>query len=126
MNKLTIKQERFVEEYLIDLNATQAAIRAGYSERTAKEIACENLTKPNIAEAIQKARSSMSERALVTQEMVVKGLLKEAEYMDEGSTQGARVTAWAHLGKHLGMFVDKVDQTVNGNVAHSIKVVFDD
>lgn len=108
MVKLTSKQEKFVEEYLIDLNATQAAIRAGYSANTAKEIGCENLTKPNIAEAIQKARNSMSERALVTQEMVVKGLLKEAEYMDEGSTQGARVSAWAHLGKHLGMFTDKV------------------
>ena len=45
---MTKKQKRFVEEYLIDLNATQAAIRAGYSPTTAKEIGCENLTKPNI------------------------------------------------------------------------------
>ena len=43
---MTKKQKRFVEEYLIDLNATQAAIRAGYSPATAKEIGCENLTKP--------------------------------------------------------------------------------
>ncbi len=46
---MTKKQKRFVEEYLIDLNATQAAIRAGYSPTTAKEIGCENLTKPNIS-----------------------------------------------------------------------------
>ena len=45
---MTKKQTRFIEEYLIDLNATQAAIRAGYSVDSAKEIGCENLTKPNI------------------------------------------------------------------------------
>ena len=52
MAKLTDKQRRFVEEYLIDLNATQAAIRAGYSVKTAKEIAAQNLTKLNISEYI--------------------------------------------------------------------------
>jgi phage terminase small subunit len=46
--KLTLKQEMFCREYLVDLNGTQAAIRAGYSEDTAKEIASQNLTKLNI------------------------------------------------------------------------------
>ncbi len=55
MANLTPKQQRFVEEYLIDLNATQAAIRAGYSEKTANEIGAENLAKPSIAKAIQDA-----------------------------------------------------------------------
>ena len=50
----TAKQQRFVEEYPVDFNATQAAIRAGYSERTAGSIGDENLRKPDIAEAIQK------------------------------------------------------------------------
>ena len=126
MNKLTIKQEKFVEEYLIDLNATQAAIRAGYSKSTAQQIGSENLLKPLIAEAVQKARSLMSERALVTQEMVVKGLLKEAEYMDEGSTQGARVSAWAHLGKHLGMFTEKVELSGDQNKPVRVNIKFDD
>ena len=49
---LTARQARFVEEYLIDLNATQAAIRAGYSEKTAREIAAQNLTKLNIQAAM--------------------------------------------------------------------------
>jgi phage terminase small subunit len=48
MGKLTARQERFCREYIIDLNAAQAAIRAGYSEKTAKNIGCENLTKPDI------------------------------------------------------------------------------
>lgn len=49
---LTVKQRRFCEEYLVDFNATQAAIRAGYSENSARSIGSENLTKPDIANAI--------------------------------------------------------------------------
>ena len=53
MSKLTAKQAMFCKEYLIDLNATQAAIRAGYSEKTAAVTGCENLIKPNVASEIQ-------------------------------------------------------------------------
>jgi len=60
---LTQKQRRFVDEYLIDLNATQAAIRAGYSEKTARQIAQQNLSKLDIAEAIQARREAVSKRA---------------------------------------------------------------
>ena len=49
---LNPKQQRFVAEYLVDLNATQAAIRSGYSQKTARQIATENLSKPAIAAAI--------------------------------------------------------------------------
>lgn len=111
MANLTPKQQRFVEEYLIDLNATQAAIRSGYSEKTAQQMGSENLLKPVIQKAIEDARKEVSEKALITTEMVVKGLLKEAQDNSEGSTQSARVSAWAHLGKHLGMFKDKIEHT---------------
>jgi phage terminase small subunit len=59
MKKLTPKQARFVDEYMVDLNATQAAIRAGYSKRTARVIGGENLTKPAIAEAITVAKEKL-------------------------------------------------------------------
>jgi len=72
--RLTEKQKRFVEEYLIDLNATQAAIRAGYSENTARQIGQENLTKPYIAEAIQKAMNERSERTRITADDVLREL----------------------------------------------------
>ena len=62
--RLTAKQQRFCDEYLIDLNATQAAIRAGYSEKTAKQIGQENLTKPDIREYIDK-RMKEKEAALI-------------------------------------------------------------
>lgn len=109
--KLTIKQKRFVEEYLIDFNATQACIRAGYSEHTAQAIGTENLTKPLIKAEIDRHIKSLEESALVTKEMVIKGLLNEAKVFGEGSSHSARVSAWAHLGKHLNMFNEKVELT---------------
>lgn len=74
--KLTVKQQAFVDEYLIDLNATQAAIRAGYSEKTAGSTGSENLQKPEIAEAIQKAVAKRSERTEITADNVLKELAK--------------------------------------------------
>lgn len=128
MANLTPKQQRFVEEYLIDLNATQAAIRAGYSAKTAQEIGSENLSKPMVAKAIAEAQEKLSNKAQVTVEMVVQGLLNEAKDLSEGSTQSARVSAWAHLGKHLGMFKDKIEHTGKdgGPIDLSLKVVFED
>lgn len=73
---LTKKQKLFVEEYLIDLNATQAAIRAGYSEKTAKNIGCENLAKPNIQREIQKRMKARGQRTEITQDRVLQELAK--------------------------------------------------
>lgn len=78
MSKLTAKQARFVEEYLLDLNATQAAIRAGYSERMAHSIGWENLQKPAIAEAIAAAQAARASRTEVTQDRVLAELAKIA------------------------------------------------
>lgn len=111
MANLTPKQQRFVEEYLIDLNATQAAIRAGYSEKTAQEQSSRLLSNVMVQEAVQRAKNKLSERTELTVDMVVNGLLKEAQDYAEGSTQSARVSAWAHLGKHLGMFTEKVQHS---------------
>ena len=78
MAKLTAKQKKFVEEYLIDLNATQAAIRAGYSTESAKEIGCENLTKPNVKAEIDKAIAERSRRTGINQDRVLRELAKIA------------------------------------------------
>lgn len=78
MAKLTAKQEMFVQEYLIDLNATQAAIRAGYSTATAKDIGCENLAKPNIRARIDEALAERSKRTGVNQDRVIRELARIA------------------------------------------------
>ena len=88
---LTAKQRRFVEEYLIDLNATQAAIRAGYSRKTAGQIGDENLKKPQIAAAVQAAQAERSARTQITQDRVLQELARIAFfdirklYNDDGS-----------------------------------------
>ncbi|MDF2650091.1 MAG: putative phage terminase, small subunit [Paenibacillus sp.] len=78
MAKLTAKQKKFCNEYLIDLNATQAAIRAGYSEKTAYRTGADNLRKPQIAEYIQKAMRSREKRTEITQDKVLAELAKIA------------------------------------------------
>ena len=81
MANLTPKQQRFVEEYLIDLNATQAAIRAGYSEKTAKSIGQENLTKPDIQKAIEEAQNKRQEQTQIDAAYVLRRLV-EIDQMD--------------------------------------------
>lgn len=74
--KLTAKQERFIDEYLIDLNATQAAIRAGYSEKTAYAIGNENLKKPDIQNVINEKLKSKQDATIADQEEVLRTLTK--------------------------------------------------
>jgi phage terminase small subunit len=75
---LTPKQQAFVKEYLCDLNATQAAIRAGYSVKTAKSVGAENLTKPDIDAAIQEALQKRAERTEISQDRVLEEYAKLA------------------------------------------------
>lgn len=74
MAKLTAKQQRFCDEYLVDLNATQAAIRAGYSEKTAAVIANENLRKPYIKEYIENRLAEKEKELIADQDEVMKYL----------------------------------------------------
>lgn len=74
MNKLTAKQARFVDEYLIDLNATAAAIRAGYSRASARQAAHKTLHDPLVAEAIRAAKAARAERLKIEQDDVLRPL----------------------------------------------------
>lgn len=143
---MTKKQKRFVEEYLIDLNATQAAIRAGYSPDTAGSIGNENLKKPEIRTHIGKAMAERSKRTGVNADRVVEELAKiafvnanevidpdtatirkDALPEDTAAIQSVKVKTFGEdglereikmadkikalelLGRHLGMFKDKVE-----------------
>lgn len=74
MDTLTPKQQRFCDEYLVDLNATQAALRAGYSKKTAYSIGVENLRKPEIQAEIQKRQNRLRNKLEITQEKVLREL----------------------------------------------------
>lgn len=90
---MTPKQQRFCEEYLVDLNATQAAIRAGYSAKTARRIASENLTKPDIAKRIDKLTGERSQRIGRDADDVIRRLwqIVEADVTDAFSADGLPV-----------------------------------
>lgn len=149
--KLTDKQQRFVDEYLIDLNATQAAIRAGYSVKTANEQGSQNLAKLSIQQAIAERMAERSRRTGVNQDRVVLELAKiafvkmtdivdregnikenaaeddlaciesvkykhsdtDTGYSEEREVKiASKLKALELLGKHLGMWNDKVDLNV--------------
>lgn len=104
---LTPKQEKFVLEYLVDLNSTQAAIRAGYSPNSAKQIGCENLTKHDIQVEIQRKRDEISKKTILTIEQLDEDIRFMAEaakqdplFNDKGLEVGTRVN-YAGLGKAL-------------------------
>ena len=122
---MTPKQARFVDEYLIDMNATQAAIRAGYSKRRADAIGYENLRKPEISQAIAERRAALAERAQRTVGAVMADLarvresaMQEVENPDTGvmvmvSYKDA-LRALELEGKHLGMFTERVEVAATG------------
>lgn len=101
--KLTEKQKRFCEEYLIDLNATQAAIRAGYSPKTADRTASENLRKPEVKHFLEQLMQERSERTRIKADDVLQELRKIA-YTDAKISGKEKIKALELLGKHLGLF----------------------
>jgi hypothetical protein len=101
---LTAKQAAFVREYLVDRNATQAAIRAGYSPKTAEQQGYQLLQNTSVSEALQSAEKRLSIKAEITEAEVIQGLREIAQ---TGTNESARVTAWTNLGKHIGMFKDR-------------------
>lgn len=107
LTKLTPKQERFCREYIIDFNATQAAIRAGYSKKTANQIGPANLVKLGIQETIAVLVKELQEKTGITAEQVVEELTKIAfATVKKGGMVNTKnkLTALDSLGKHLGIF----------------------
>lgn len=153
---MTKKQKRFVEEYLIDLNATQAAIRAGYSPDTAGSIGAENLKKPEIKSRIDKEMAERSRRTGINQDRVLQELARigfakitdvvdpetakiktDASDDDLACIQSIKIkpnefgterevklydkkSALVDLGKHLGLFKDKLE--LNGDMDLNITI----
>lgn len=142
MRKLTKKQKLFVCEYLVDLNATQAAIRAGYSEKTAKVIGYENLTKPDIAEAINQATEKRQEKAGIDAEWVLNQQVrvfnrcmqdevvrdKEGEELGQYKFEHTGANkALENIGKHVNVQAFNEKHTIGGDdsappIRHSVSM----
>lgn len=104
---MTPKQAAFVREYLIDLNATRAAVRAGYSVATAYSAGARLLRNVQVREALDTAQAARATRADVDADMVLAALLREACCDDGPAGKAGRIRALELLGKHLGMFKDR-------------------
>jgi phage terminase small subunit len=101
------KQKAFVREYAIDHNATQAAKRAGYSEKTAYSIGQENLKKPEIAAAVAKTEAKHAERCNVTVDSITEDLDADRQLAHKVGQAGAAVSASMGKAKLHGLVVDK-------------------
>ena len=132
--KLTAKRQRFCDEYLVDLNGTQAAIRAGYSAKTARQMAAENMAKPAIKAYIGKRMADKEAELVADQAEVLKYLTSvlrgnsksevvvvegtgdgcsEARSIQKAPDEKERLKAAELLGKAHMMFTDKVQQEVD-------------
>ena len=132
--KMTAKQRRFCEEYLIDLNATQAAIRAGYSKKTACSIGNENLMKPEIKRYIDERMAEKDKELIADQDEVLKYLTSvlrgksrssvvvvestgdfcsEAREMEKAPDEKERLKAAELLGKRYGLYTDRIEQDID-------------
>ena len=123
---LTKKQKAFIQEYLVDLNATQAAIRAGYSKKTAYSIGQENLSKPEIQQALQEAQKRREKRTEVTQDYVIAKLreivAKDASDGPDSELKYAnKIRAFELLGKPPGALDGGAKEGQN----EPVKVVID-
>jgi phage terminase small subunit len=101
---LNPKQEAFVHEYLIDFNATQAAIRAGYSTKTAGSQAHDLLKKPEIQAKLKEGQARLAEKTETEAEWVRRRLKEEADDFTEFASHSARIRALELLGKVNGIF----------------------
>lgn len=101
MSGLNPKQARFVAEYLIDSNATQAAIRAGYSKKTAAVIGAENLRKPNIAAAVKAGRAKITDKLEITAERLIRDVLEIGDEARQAESFAAALKSRDMLGNTL-------------------------
>lgn len=137
MSKLTLKQKRFANEYIISANATAAAIKAGYSKKTARSIGQENLTKPDIKAYIDERIEKLESAKIATQEEVLQYLTsimrgdqqektlisigelgQEIVDIDVGAKD--RIKAAELLGKRYRLFTDKIEMDISSDVTISV------
>ncbi|HHV6017061.1 TPA: terminase small subunit [Streptococcus agalactiae] len=137
MSKLTLKQKRFADEYIISANATAAAIKAGYSKKTARSIGQENLTKPDIKAYIDERIEKLESAKIATQEEVLQYLTsimrgdqqektlisigelgQEIVDIDVGAKD--RIKAAELLGKRYRLFTDKIEMDISSDVTISV------
>jgi len=127
MSKLTKKQEAFCREYMKDLNGTQAAIRAGYSEKTANSIGTENLAKPAIANFISGLMANRNEDVKIDADYVLKRLIQidQMDFIDILEEDGSfrPVSKWPKVWRTYLSGIDITEMHTDGQMAGMLKKI---
>ena len=123
--KLTPKQDRFCHEYMVDCNATQAAIRAGYSKKTAGKIASHLVVKSSIKQRIKELQKAQEKRLDYGSDDVVQGFIDVTRRAKKAKDLGNENRALENLGKHLGIYNEDNRQKAE-NLADFLKAMKDD
>jgi len=119
--KLTPKQAKFCREYMVNLCATQAAIRAGYSKKSARVIGMENLTKPAIQAHIADLVDKQAKKTEITAEYVLTEI-KAAHIEAKGQDRRSNLRALELLGKHKGLFPNRDKTEHSGAIRLDVHV----
>jgi len=125
VKKLTNKQERFCQEYMVDLNATQSAIRAGYSEKTAQVISTENLSKPIVAERIAELKQKVSERTEICVDKLITEL-KNFAYSDITETLMLSAEELKELNPEVRRLISGFKRTTRTTISEDGKRTVDE
>ncbi len=112
MARLTERQAAFARHLITGMSATEAARKAGYSATYADRQAKQLLENPQVRAELDRLRAKIEQKAIVTAEEVLTGLLTEAKREGDGANHAARVAAWAHLGRHLELFTERHEVTL--------------
>jgi phage terminase small subunit len=109
INSLNDRQRDFCEEYLVDLNATQAVLRAGYNTKYPNRIAFQLMENPAIRIAIDGLRAARTKNSDVTKDFVLRGIQKAIRLAEEAGNLNALLRGHELLARHLGMFVERTE-----------------
>lgn len=101
--QLTLRQERFVAEYVVTRNGAESARRAGYSERTARQIAAENLSKPDIQAALAAKEAELAARLEIDRQAVIGGILQSISTAMGQGNPGQAIRGWVEVARILGL-----------------------
>lgn len=119
--KLTRKQQMFAAEYAVDMNGARAAKSAGYSEASAKEIASENLTKPNVAAEVERRLEQKFENLEISSEYVLGVIRERLELCRSGDDPYAVFKGAELLGRHKKLFTDKLEMSTSDELITRLK-----
>jgi phage terminase small subunit len=109
IENLSVKQKRFIDEYLVDFNATQAILRAGYNTKWPNRMGSEMLDHPGIRAVIDKIALERADKSIIKPDYVIKKIMRTVEKAENDNNHSAVLRGCELLARHLGMFIERTE-----------------